>query len=160
MLLITLPLNSKLYIHFTILVLRRMIFTCRQTYNHMLLILSTLRSIYFTRRYKSNISMSFFNLNLINNKFANMSKEYARALLAQTTILRITHSKAALLFLLYVSYLFYKTIWLNANYFDFKDVPTNAVCLHLPSCTKKNLCFFPIDEDFKITIKIVFPKEQ
>ena len=93
MLLITLPLNSKLYIHFTILVLRRMIFTCRQTYNHMLLILST-------RRYKSNISMSFFNLNLINNKFANMSKEYARALLAQTTILRITHSEDSFIVLI------------------------------------------------------------
>ena len=96
MLLITLPLNSNLYIHFTILVLKRMIFTCRQTYTHMLLIFSTL----LIRRYKSIISMSFFNLNLINNKFANMSKEYARALLAQTTILRITHSEDSFIVLI------------------------------------------------------------
>ena len=101
MLLITLPLNSKLYIHFTILVLRRMIFTCRQTYNHMLWIFSTLLSqVYSYNCSKSNISMSFFNLNLINNKFANMSKEYARALLAQTTILRITHSEDSFIVLI------------------------------------------------------------
>ena len=49
---------------------------------------------------QSNISMSFFNLNLINNKFANMSKEYARALLAQTTILRITHSEDSFIVLI------------------------------------------------------------
>ena len=106
------------------------------------------------------ISMSFFNLNLINNKFANMSKEYARALLAQTTILRITHSEDSFIVLII------RLIFIS------QDDMTKRKSFRLQGCTyqcqfaciclavQKNLCCFPIDEDFKITIKIVFPKEQ
>ena len=104
--------------------------------------------------------MSFFNLNLINNKFANMSKEYARAFLAQTTILRITHSEDSFIVLII------RLIFIS------QDDMTKRKSFRLQGCTyqcqfaciclavQKNLCCIPIDEDSKITIKIVFPKEQ
>ena len=98
MLLITLPLNSKLYIHFTILVLRRMLFTCRQTYNHVLLIFSTLLSQVYS--YNQLFLCHFSTSTLLIINFAIVSKEYARALLAQTTILRITYSEDSFIVLI------------------------------------------------------------
>lgn len=101
MLLISLPLNSKLYIHFTILVLRRMLFTCRQTYNHVLLIFSTLLSQVYSYNSLNQLFLCHFSTStLLIINFAIVSKEYARALLAQTTILRITYSEDSFIVLI------------------------------------------------------------
>ena len=138
MLLITLPLNFKLYIHFTILVLKRMIFTCRQIYTHMLLIFSTLLIQVYSYDDINQLFLCHFStstLLIINLQICQKNTQEPFLLKQRYYALHI--QKTALLFLLYVSYLFHKTIWLNANHSDFKDVPTNASCLLLPSCTKK-----------------------
>ena len=134
MLLITLPLNFKLYIHFTILVLKRMIFTCRQIYTHMLLIFSTLLS-------QDDINQLFLchfstsTLSIINLQICQKNTQEPFLLKQRYYALHI--QKTALLFLLYVSYLFHKTIWLNANHSDFKNVTTNASLLAFAYLYKK-----------------------